>query len=175
MADIYLIDGSALIYRSYYAIRDLRTSTGRPTNAIYGFISSILKILKDKKPEYMCILYDLKAPTMRHISFTDYKAQRRPMPEELIEQIPAIKGVMELLGIKQIEKEGYEADDLIATLSEKFSRERHRVFIITGDKDMMQLLKEEVVILRPDGGKQFSLDDFRRQYSMEPSVVPDII
>ncbi|MCM8820450.1 MAG: DNA polymerase I, partial [Candidatus Omnitrophica bacterium] len=150
MADIYLIDGSALIYRSYYAIRDLRTSTGKPTNAIYGFISSILKVIKDKKPEYMCILYDLKVPTMRHISFAEYKAQRKPMPEELIEQIPTMKEVIGLLGVKQIEKEGYEADDLIATLSEKLSKEGHRIFIITGDKDMMQLLKEGVIIIHPD-------------------------
>ncbi len=175
MVDIYLIDGSALIYRSFYAIRDLRTSTGKPTNAVYGFISSILKILKDKKPEYMCILYDLKVPTMRHISFADYKAQRKPMPEELVEQIPAIKEVAGLLGIKQIEKEGYEADDLIATLAEKFSIEGHRVFIITGDKDMMQLLGEKVVIIHPDGQKICTLEDFQKQYGMEPSVVPDII
>ena len=174
MKEIYLVDGSALIYRSFYAIRDLRTSTGRPTNAIYGFISSILKIIKDKKPEYMCILYDLKAPTMRHISFADYKAQRKPMPEELVEQLPAIKEVAGLLGIKQIEKEGYEADDIIATLTERFGSKGHRIFIITGDKDMMQLLGEYVVIIHPDG-KVFTFEDFQKQYGMEPSVVPDII
>ncbi|MCM8830119.1 MAG: DNA polymerase I [Candidatus Omnitrophica bacterium] len=175
MADIYLIDGSALIYRSYYAIRDLRTSTGKPTNAIYGFISSILKVIKDKKPEYMCILYDLKVPTMRHISFAEYKAQRKPMPEELIEQIPTIKEVIGLLGFKQIEKEGYEADDLIATLSEKLSKEGHRIFIITGDKDMMQLLKEGVIIIHPDGVKTCTFEDFQNQYGMSPSFVPDLI
>ncbi|HPP29411.1 MAG TPA: DNA polymerase I [bacterium] len=175
MGDIYLIDGSALIYRSFYAIRDLRTSTGKPTNAVYGFISSILKILRDKKPEYLCILYDLKVPTMRHISFADYKAQRKPMPEELVEQIPAIKEIVGLLGIKQIEKKGYEADDLIATLAEKFSIKGHSVFIITGDKDMMQLLGEKVVIIHPDGWKTFTLEDFQKQYGMDPSVVPDII
>ncbi|HOL22551.1 MAG TPA: 5'-3' exonuclease, partial [bacterium] len=174
MGDIYLIDGSALIYRSFYAIRDLRTSTGKPTNAVYGFISSILKILRDKKPEYLCILYDLKVPTMRHISFADYKAQRKPMPEELVEQIPAIKEIVGLLGIKQIEKKGYEADDLIATLAEKFSIKGHSVFIITGDKDMMQLLGEKVVIIHPDGWKTFTLEDFQKQYGMDPSVVPDI-
>ncbi|MCX8082813.1 MAG: DNA polymerase I [bacterium] len=175
MADIYLVDGSALIYRSFYAIKDLRTSTGRPTNAIYGFISSILKILKDKKPEYMCILYDLKVPTMRHISFADYKAQRKPMPEELVEQISTIKEITGFFGIRQIEKEGYEADDLIATLSEKFTVKQHRVFIITGDKDMMQLLQEGVVVLHPDGLKACTVEDFQRKYGMEPSVVPDII
>ncbi|MCM8761751.1 MAG: DNA polymerase I [Candidatus Omnitrophica bacterium] len=175
MVDIYLIDGSALIYRSYYAIRDLRTSTGKPTNAIYGFISSILKVIRDKKPEYMCIFYDLKTPTIRHISFADYKAQRKPMPEELIEQIPTIKEVVGFLGVKQIEKEGYEADDLIATLSEKFSKERHRVFIITGDKDMKQLLKEGVIIVHPDGVKTCTFEDFQKEYGMNPSFVPDII
>jgi len=174
MKEIYLVDGSALIYRSFYAIRELRTSTGRPTNAIYGFISSILKILKDRKPEYMCILYDLKAPTMRHISFADYKAQRKPMPEELVEQLPAIKEVAGLLGIKQIEKEGYEADDIIATLAERLSSKGYRISIITGDKDMMQLLGENVVIIHPDG-KVFTFEDFQKQYGMEPSVVPDII
>ncbi|MDD3726162.1 MAG: DNA polymerase I [Candidatus Ratteibacteria bacterium] len=173
--EIYLIDGSALIYRSYYAIRDLRTSTGRPTNAVYGFTTTLLKLLKDRKPEYLCILYDLKIPTIRHISFADYKAQRKPMPEELVEQLPVIKEIAQLLGIRQIEKEGYEADDLIATLSERFSNEGDNVFIITGDKDIMQILKEGIVIVHPDGWRQFTLDDFRRQYGMEPSVVPDII
>lgn len=175
MADIYLVDGSALVYRSYYAIRDLRTSTGIPTNAIYGFTTTILKLLKDKKPEYLCILYDLKVPTMRHISFADYKAQRRPIPEELVEQIPKIKKIVELLGIRQIEKEGYEADDLIATISERFSSQGYRIFIITGDKDIMQILNEKIVIIHPDGWKQFTLEDFYREYRMEPSAIPDII
>lgn len=175
MEGIYLVDGSALMYRSYYAIRDLRTSTGRPTNAVYGFITTILKLLKERNPEYLCILYDLKAPTIRHITFADYKAQRRPIPEELVDQIPVIKEIVNLLGIKQIEKEGYEADDLIATLADRFSSEGNNVFIITGDKDIMQVLKERVVIIHPDGWKQFTIDDFRQRYGMEPSAVPDII
>ncbi|MGI6595923.1 MAG: 5'-3' exonuclease [Candidatus Ratteibacteria bacterium] len=175
MRDIYLVDGSALIYRSYYAIRDLRTSAGRPTNAVYGFLMAILKLIKEKNPEYICILYDLKAPTIRHKSFAEYKAHRRPMPDELVEQLCVIKEMTGLLGIKQMEKEGYEADDLIATLAERFKREDNRVFIITGDKDIMQILNEQTVIVRPDGKKQVTIDDFRKQYGMEPSSVPDII
>ncbi|MBN1445992.1 MAG: DNA polymerase I [Candidatus Omnitrophica bacterium] len=175
MKDIYLIDGSNLIYRSFYAIKDLRTSSGKLTNAIYGFTSTLLKILKERKPDYICVLFDLKAPTMRHDAFAGYKAQRKPMPDELVEQLPLIKKMSELLGIKQIGKEGYEADDLIATLAGKFRSGDSRIFIVTGDKDIMQILDENIFMLNPDGWKTFTVDDFREKYGLNPSAMPDII
>lgn len=175
MTDIYLIDGSALIYRSFYAIRDLRTSAGQLTNAIYGFTAALLKILKDKKPGHMCVFFDLKAPTLRHDAFAGYKAQRKPMPDELVAQLPLIKKMTSLLGIKYLEKEGYEADDLIATLTEKLKGENCRIVIVTGDKDIMQVLDENVVILNPDGWKTFSIDDFVKKYELSPQKMTDII
>ncbi len=175
MTEIYLIDGSALIYRSFYAIRDLRTSSGQLTNAIYGFTTTLLKILKDKKPEYICVFFDLKGPTMRHKAFAEYKAQRKPMPDELVAQLPLIKKITELLGIKYLEKEGYEADDIIATLTEKFKKEGYEIVIVTMDKDIMQVLDENVTILNPAGWKYFQLKDFIKKYNLSPEKIPDII
>jgi len=175
MKDIYLIDGSALVYRSFYAIKDLRTSYGKLINATYGFTSTLLKILKDRKPDHMCVLFDLKAPTIRHDAFAAYKAQRKPMPDELVEQLPLIKRVTELLGIRQMVREGYEADDLIATLAEKFKSEDCRIFIVTGDKDILQLLDKNIFVVNPDGWKIFTLEDFRLKYGLPPESMPDII
>jgi DNA polymerase I len=175
MEEIYLVDGSALIYRSFYAIKDLRTSEGQPTNAVYGFTSTLLKILRDKKPEYMSVLFDLKEPTLRHGIFAEYKAQRKPMPDELVGQLPLIKKITALLGIRHLEKEGYEADDLIATLAEKFKREGYKIVIVTMDKDILQVLDENVVILNPDGWRTFSLNDFIKKYELSPQKIPDIL
>lgn len=174
MKEIYLIDGSALIYRSFYAIRDLRTLSGQPTNAIYGFVTTLLKIIKTRNPEYMCVFFDLKAPTHRHDAFVGYKAQRKPMPDELVAQLSYIKKLTSLLGIMYMEKEGYEADDLIATLTERFKAE-NKIFIVTGDKDIMQVLDENVVIVHPDGWKTFSAKDFMEKYGVEPQKMADII
>jgi len=175
MTEIYLIDGSALVYRSFYAIKDLRTSSGQLTNAIYGFTTTLLKILKDKNPEYMCVFFDLKEPTLRHDVFTGYKAQRKPMPEELVAQLPMIKKMALLLGIRYMEKEGYEADDLIATLTERFKSQNCKIIIVTMDKDIMQVLDENVLILNPAGWKTLLLSDFIRKYGLSPEKMPDII
>ncbi len=175
MKDIYLIDGSALIYRSFYAIRDLRTSSGQLINAAYGFTSILLKLLKDRNPEHMCVFFDLKAPTYRHDAFAAYKAQRKPMPDELAAQLPQIKKITALLGIKCLERKGYEADDLIAALTEKLKGGDCRIVIVTGDKDIMQLLEENVVMLNPDGWKYFSKNDFIEKFGLQPENMTDII
>jgi len=174
MKDIYLIDGSALIYRSFYAIRDLRTSSGQLTNAIYGFATTLIKIIRDRNPEHMCVFFDLKAPTHRHDAFAGYKAHRKPMPDELVAQLPHIKQLTSLLGIRYMEKEGYEADDLIATFAERLKKE-NRIFIVTGDKDIMQVLDENVTMVNPDGWKTFSAQDFTEKYGLQPEKMADII
>ncbi|MBT4363967.1 MAG: DNA polymerase I, partial [Desulfobacteraceae bacterium] len=110
---LYLIDGSAYIYRAYHAIRGLSNSKGEPTNAIFGFTNILNKLIEDKKPEYAVMLFDAKGPTFRHKMYGEYKANRPPMPEDLVVQLPYIKKVTKGFNIPVIEKEGFEADDLI--------------------------------------------------------------
>lgn len=175
MADIYLVDGSSLVYRSFYAIRDLKTATGQPTNAIYGFTTTFLKILKEKKPDYMLIFFDLKGPTVRHEAFAEYKATRKPMPDELVVQLPEIKKVLKLLGIRFYEYQGYEADDLIASSSKKFRGSSNRIFIVTGDKDLLQLISSDIVVVNPADGSIMDEERFKTEYGVGPEKIPDII
>jgi len=141
-----LIDGNSFCYRAFYAIRSLSTSRGEATNAIYGFVTMLRKLVNEEKPEYLGVCFDRKEPTFRHERFKEYKAHRKPMPEELVEQIPPIKEFIHAYGISLFERAGYEADDLIGTLARKAEKEGFEVSIVTGDKDMLQLVDDSVRI-----------------------------
>jgi len=143
---LFLIDGHSFCYRAFYAIRSLSTSRGEPTNAIYGFVTMLRKLVNEEKPDYLAICFDRKEPTFRHERFKDYKAHRKPMPEELLEQIPAIQDFVRAYGICLFEMPGYEADDLIGTLARKGEKEDLEIFIVTGDKDALQLVDEQIRI-----------------------------
>jgi len=128
--NLFLIDGNAYAYRSFYAIRELKNSEGQATNAVYGFTKLLLKIIKTSQdtvagtplaeiPEYIAVVFDLPAPTFRHKEYKEYKAERQPTPEDLISQFPLIKEVIRALNINVFEKEGYEADDILATIAKK--------------------------------------------------------
>src|SRR3989338_8909625 len=136
---IALLDGNSFCYRAFYAIRDLRNSRGEPTNAVYGFITMLEKLTKDVKPDGTAIMFDLKGPTFRHKKFEEYKIHRKPMPDELVSQIPYIKEVVKAYNIPIYEVDGYEADDVLATLSKKAEDEDIETYIVTGDKDALQL------------------------------------
>ena len=138
---VYLIDGTSYIYRAFHAIRELTNSKGFPTNASYGFTRMVLKLLSDKAPRYFAIVFDAKGPTFRHKIYKDYKANRPPMPDEMVPQIPVIKSIVKNLNIKMIEREGYEADDIIGTLARKCEEKGFYVVMVTGDKDFRQLIK----------------------------------
>ena len=144
---VYLIDGSSFIYRAYYAIRHLSNSKGLPTNAIYGFIAMLDKLLHDENPEYIAICFDRKEATFRHEKYELYKAHRAPTPEDLIEQIPHIKDVVRAYNIPVIEKAGFEADDLLATLACMAEKKGLPVRIVTGDKDILQMVNDRIHIL----------------------------
>src|SRR3972149_2610180 len=118
---LFLIDGMSHIYRAFYAIRNLSTSKGLPTNAIYGFTSMLRKLIQEQKPEYIGVAFDLEGPTVRHEKYQAYKATRKPTPPDLIQQIPYIKKVCRIFRVPVIEHTGYEADDVIGTLSTKAS------------------------------------------------------
>ncbi|MCM1150349.1 MAG: DNA polymerase I [Butyricicoccus sp.] len=137
---LMMIDGNSMVNRAFYGIRMLNAPDGTPTNAVYGFLTILGRLLDEEKPEGICVAFDLKAPTFRHLQYEGYKAQRKPMPEDLAVQIPLLKQVLDALGLMRVEKEGYEADDLIGTVSRLCSERGDECVIVTGDKDSFQLI-----------------------------------
>lgn len=148
---LYLIDGSALAYRSYFAfIRNpLINSKGENTSAVFGFTNSIFKIIREEKPDYLAVVFDTKAPTFRHEIFKEYKSTRAKMPDEMSEQLPRIREVTEGMNLPILEVDGFEADDLMGTLAKKAKKEGMAVILVTGDKDFLQLVDEDVKVLNP--------------------------
>lgn len=142
MDKLILIDGNSLLNRAYYAMSVFSTKDGLPTNGIFGFIKLVFKIIEEKKPTYLVVAFDVHAPTFRHKMYSEYKGTRKPMPEELAVQVPVLKDVLRAMNVCTVEKAGYEADDIIGTLSRKF--EGVETFIYTGDRDSYQLVKENV-------------------------------
>ncbi len=148
MADkkLLIIDGNSILNRAYYGIRQLTAPDGTPTNAVYGFLNILFKYLEDESPDYLGVAFDLKAPTFRHKMFEEYKAQRKPAPEDFIVQIPVMKEVLRAMGCKCIELEGFEADDIIGTVSRICDENNVACSILTGDKDDLQLCSENTVV-----------------------------
>ncbi len=172
---LFLIDGSSYIYRAFYAIRVLSTSKGFPTNAIFGFTSMLLKILQDHKPDGLAVVFDAKGPTFRNKLYHDYKANRPTMPDDLIPQIPYIKKIVEAFRIPILEKEGYEADDLIGTIAKKAEKEGFEVVIVSGDKDLLQLVSEKITTLDTMKDAYRGLQEVKERFGVEPERLPDIM
>ena len=177
MSGLIVIDGNSIMNRAFYGImgaKTLMTSNGVYTNALYGFLSILFKIEEDLKPEYIAVAFDLKAPTARHKMYEGYKATRKGMPDELAQQMPIIKDILKAMNIKIIEKEGYEADDVLGTLARRGEKDNIDVTILTGDRDAFQLATDKVTIRIPrtKSGKT-EVEDFNRQkvietYGVEP-------
>jgi len=172
---LYLIDGSAYIYRAYHAIRELSNSKGFPTNAIFGFTRMLMKLLEDQAPEYVVMLFDTKGPTFRHKMYEEYKANRPPMPEDLSIQIPHIKSITEAFNILIVEMPGYEADDLIGTLAQKGESAGFHVVMVTGDKDFIQLVTDKIIIWDPMKDKRTDANVIRAQYDLEPRQMVEVM
>jgi DNA polymerase I len=176
MKVLYLFDGSAFLYRSFFALPPLTTSSGFPTGAIYGFLRSILAILKTEKPNYMAIAFDLPAPTQRKLAYSEYKSQRPPTPDPLKVQIPVIKELINLLGIRLLEMPGYEADDLIAYLTQKAKKEGFRVKIYSPDKDVLQLVDgSQVVVINPISEEVFDENKVIEKFGVPPQKLADYL
>jgi DNA polymerase-1 len=173
---LFLIDGNSFCYRAFYAIRELSTSRGEPTNAVYGFISMLRKIIKDEKPDYLGIAFDLKGPTFRHKKYEEYKIHRKPMPEELVAQLPVIKEVISAYNIPIFEKQGYEADDVLATVAKKLAKKSLGVYIVTGDKDALQLVGPHIKVYSPHKeGLIYDAERVKERYGVEPERIVDLI
>lgn len=173
--DIYLIDGSSYIYRAYFAIKGLSTSRGLPTNAIYGFTNMILKILNEKKPDGIGIVFDRPEPTRRHRAFEEYKAQRPEAPKDLIVQIPYIRRTVEAFGIKVIELPGYEADDILATLSSELAEKGVSVYIVSGDKDILQIVAHRIKMFDPMKNVLYDTEAVQKRYGISPHRIPELL
>jgi DNA polymerase I len=172
---LYLIDGSAYIYRAFFALPPLSNSKGLQTNAVYGFTTMLLKILREHKPDYVAVVFDEGGPTVRHEEYKEYKAQRPPMPQGMHSQIPYIHRVVEAMAVPCIRQSGLEADDLIGTLARKAEARAIDVVIVTSDKDMFQLLTPATRIYDPVKDKWFGEAEARARFGVEPRQVVDVM
>ena len=183
MEKLVLIDGNSIMNRAFYGImgsKALTTKDGKYTNAVYGFLAILFKLIEEQKPEYLGVSFDLKAPTARHELYEGYKANRKGMPNELAEQMPMIKEVLRAMNIDIIEKEGYEGDDIIGTLSRYGEKKGLKVIILSGDRDTFQLAtdKVEIHIPRTKSGKTeteiYNRDKVKEVYGIEPKQLIEV-
>ncbi|HET7058716.1 MAG TPA: DNA polymerase I [Nitrospiraceae bacterium] len=172
---LYLIDGSAYIYRAFFALPPLSNSKGQQTNAVYGFTTMLLKILREHTPDCLAVVFDEKGPTQRHEEFKAYKAQRPEMPHGMQAQIPLIHRVVQAMAVPVIRQVGLEADDLIGTLARKAEAAGLHVVIVTSDKDMFQLLTPAIRIYDPVKDKWFGEAECRERFGVEPARVVEIM
>ncbi len=175
---ILLVDTHSLARRAFYAVPALHTQSGVPTNAVYGFVNMLLRFLAERKPTHVVAAFDLPGPTFRHQTFAEYKATRKPPPDEFKAQIPLLRGVLDALRIPVAEKEGYEADDIIGTLSRKAAEEGFSVLILSGDRDCLQLVCPAVSAVVPVKGisdvREFDPDRIHEEVGIEPAQIPDM-
>lgn len=174
------LDSNSIINRAFYGVKILTTKDGTYTNAVVGFLNILLKLLADVQPDAVVCAFDLKAPTFRHKMFDGYKAQRKGMPEELAQQLPLVKQLLESMGYPIITREGYEADDILGTLSALCEQSGDQCFIATGDRDSLQLIGKNTVVLLASSrmGKNETLlcdeDYFFQKYGTTPQRLVDI-
>ncbi len=171
----FLIDGSSYIFRAFYAIKGLSTAKGIPTNAAFGFTSMLLKVLRDHKPDGVAVIFDAKGPTFRTKLYADYKAHRPSMPPDLAAQIPYVKKIVEGFRIPALEKEGFEADDIIGTIAKKAEKDGIEVVIVSGDKDLLQLVSDKVTLLDTMKDSHRGLREVKERFGVTPEHLPDIM
>jgi DNA polymerase-1 len=172
---VYLVDGSSYIYRAYYAIRHLSNSKGEATNAVYGFTNMLLTLLRDYQPQRIAVIFDSKGATFRKDLYPAYKANRTAMPDDLVPQIPLIKEVVKGFRLPSLELPGYEADDIIATLTRSYEQQGFAVTIVTGDKDLMQIVSDHVCLLDTMKKKIFRRPEVIERFGVPPEQVLEIL
>jgi len=177
---LMLIDGNSIVNRAFFGIRMLNAPDGTPTNAVYGFLTILQRLLEEEKPENLCVTFDVHAPTFRHLAYEGYKAQRKGMPEELRVQMPILKQVLDAMGVRRVEQEGWEADDLLGTLSRRWAETGQESVIVTGDKDSFQLITDQVRVLhvKTRMGQtetvSYTPERFREEYGFAPERMVDL-
>jgi len=177
MKKLILIDANALVHRAFHALPPLTTRKGELVNAVYGFSSVLLKVLNEMKPDYVAAAFDLAAPTFRHIEYEEYKAKRPKAPDELYEQIPRAKEVLQAFSIPILEKEGFEADDIIGTLAKKFTKNDVETLVITGDLDTLQLVNNKIKVYTMKKGLVdtviYGKREVEERYGLKPEQMID--
>ena len=177
---IVLIDGHSIMYRAFYGVPDLSNSEGLHTNAIYGFLNIMFKILEEENPEYFTIVFDKEKPTFRHQMFDAYKGTRNPMPPELRQQIPVLQELLKAMQISVMTLEGYEADDILGTIAKKSEADGMAVSLVSGDRDLLQLASEQIKIRIPKtkrGGTEiedYNYKEVVEKYGVEPIQIIDL-
>lgn len=177
---LMILDGNSIVNRAFFGVRMLNAPDGTPTNAVYGFLAILQRLLEDQKPDAVCVSFDLKAPTFRHKAYDGYKAQRKGMPEELAVQIPILKQVLDAMGIRRYELEGYEADDILGTVAAVCEKNNWECRIVTGDKDSLQLISDttSVVHVKSRMGQTetilYTPEVFREEYGFPPRGIVDL-
>lgn len=172
---LYLVDGSSYIYRAYYAIRHLSSPKGFPTNALYGFTQMLLKVLKERKPDHIAVVFDVGRETFRTAIYPDYKANRSAMPDDLVPQIAPIKEMVRAFNIPALELREYEADDIIGTIARDCAKKGMEVVIVTGDKDLMQVVGENITLLDTMKDKVTGVDGVLERFGVPPERVIDVL
>ncbi|NBJ91604.1 DNA polymerase I [Parablautia muri] len=176
MEKLVLIDGHSILNRAFYGVPDLTNSAGLHTNAIYGFLNILLKILEEEKPDYLTVAFDVKAPTFRHELYNEYKGTRKPMPQELREQVPVLKETLAAMGVKMMEKAGLEADDILGTIAKRAQKEGMEVSLVSGDRDLLQVATDVIKVRIPKtkGGKteieDYYAADVEAKYQVNPTA-----
>lgn len=180
MSKIVLIDGHSILNRAFYGVPDLTNAKGLHTNAVYGFLNIMFKILEEEKPDYLTVAFDVKAPTFRHEIYKEYKGTRKPMPEELREQVPVMKEVLQAMGILIMEKAGLEADDILGTIAKRSEKAGLEVSLVSGDRDLLQIASEHIKIRIPKtkGGRteieDYYAADVEKAYQVNPIQFIDL-
>jgi DNA polymerase-1 len=175
MNTLLLIDGNAIMHRAYHALPPFKSANGTPTNVVYGYISMLYKVVTDFKPDYLISCFDTPHPTFRNKLFKEYQSQRPKIDDDFITQIPLVKQAVDAAGINQIEKDGYEADDLIGTITRVFEVNKFRVVILTGDKDIFQLITDNVFVAAPQLGlsniRIFDKSEVEKKLDVSPNQI----
>ncbi len=172
---VYLLDGSSYIFRAFFALPALSNASGLPTNAVYGFTTMTVRLLKTYRPDYLAVALDAGRETFRNQIYREYKSNRPEAPPALIPQFPYIRKVLEAMKVAVLEREGYEADDLIATLCRQLSARGAQVVIVSGDKDLMQLVGDGVRLLDTGKDKWIGLQEVREKFGVEPDKVIEVM
>ena len=177
---LMVIDGNSILNRAFYGVRMLTNHEGLPTNAIYGFLSTLFRLQDEYAPDRTVVCFDVKEKTFRHKKFDTYKATRKGMPDELAAQLPVMKEVLDALGVTRCEQPGYEADDLIGTISRKAEAQGDTCLVVTGDRDSLQLVSDQTTVHlvsskgRQDTSRDITPAAFREEYGFDPIRLIDL-
>ena len=177
---LMILDGNSIVNRAFYGIRMLNAPDGTPTNAVYGFLTIFQRILELEQPQAVCVAFDVHAPTFRHEQYAPYKAQRKPIPEELVVQMPLLKQTLDHMGIRRLELAGWEADDLLGTVAKRCEAAGWACEIVTGDKDSLQLITDttHVCHVKTRMGQtetiEYTPEVFRAEYGFDPIHMIDL-